>query len=126
MSILRTTLSIVPELDREIVLQYIPSSISLSEETRHNTVETLAGKTSFISPKGTETRTITVDCYWTALIPAAQQDQIAGLLGAQAISLGLGVANFGGSRVTDAIDKARQTINLAAGVFNLVTRNGYA
>jgi hypothetical protein len=107
-----------------VSLQYIPGEINFTELAGHQTLQTLNGKVSLIAPEGTQIRDLSVTCYFTALLAPDDTENIAAILGGQAVALGLAAAGtLGGDRVMSAFNSVRKTISLAKGVFDLGSRH---
>jgi hypothetical protein len=116
---LKKTLNLEFEKTGIIQLQYIPSELSLSEQSRHNTVQTLNGKVSFISPPGTHNRDLRISAYFTALLPPEDFENRAAILAAQGITAALGAAQtLGGNRLISVLNSIKQTVALAKGVYD--------
>lgn len=119
------TLSFVDKKLEDVVLQYHPYELSLSEKSQSTTVAGLTNLITYVAPENTTDTTIKVGTYLTALVAdkdnfnssltPVKEFQIA-TIAAGAVFVGAGAL---GKTALDIFDAAFSTISLVKGVYDV-------
>ena len=121
------TLSFDKRLE-DVILQYHPYQLSMSERSQSSTVAGLDNLVTYVAPQNTTDNSIRINAYLTSLIPdtdnilnqAAFSETLAFGLGAGASAAAV-AASFGGRTALDILDAATAVISLGKGVYDIGT-----